>query len=218
MFKEFIDNTLNKAIDVDGNYGAQCVDLFNYWNDIYNNGERINCLPSGYAKSLYENRINNGILKNFTETQINNMIEGTVVIYGDCKFAPKSHVCFFIKDNGNGTYQALQQNYFGNMYVTINDNPYDGIIGALIPNQILNEKKKTKQTLFLPASADSWRVYPLNVNPVVGNECGKLLPSKFGGLTYKIDDWAQENVAIITTRDFGQVQIYVAPETGAIIQ
>lgn len=216
MFQEFINNTINKAIDVDGNYGPQCVDLFNYWNDLYNNGERINCLPSGYAKSLYENRFNNGILKNFTETAINNMIEGTVVVYGDCKFAPKSHVCFFIKDNGDGTYQALQQNFFGQMYVTINNNPYDGIIGALIPNQLLNPQ--TKQILYLPASAEKWRVYSLDKAPVVGNECGYLLPSKFGGLEYEIEGFSQEDVAIITTRDFGKVQIYVAPSTGAIIK
>ena len=44
MFEEFKNLTLGKAIDVDGNWGPQCVDLFNYFNDLYNNGERINCL------------------------------------------------------------------------------------------------------------------------------------------------------------------------------
>lgn len=80
------------------------------------------------------------------------MIEGTVVVYGKCKFAPEGHVCFFIKDNGDGTYQSLQQNANGRMYVTIDNNPYDGIIGAFIPNQIqeefnrkLEEQKKNQQ-------------------------------------------------------------------------
>ena len=58
----------------------------------------------------------------------------------------------------------------------------------------------------------------LDKAPVVGNECGYLLPSKFGGLEYKIQGWSQDDVAIIETRDFGQVQIYVAPDTGAIIK
>ena len=136
VFQDFIDKTKGKKIDVDGLYGGQCVDLFNYWNKLYNN-VYINCRPSGYARSLAENKNNNGILKYFKETAVNNMIEGTVVVYGKCKFAPQSHVCFFIKDNGNGTYQALQQNYNGKQYVTINNNPYTGIIGAFIPNQLI---------------------------------------------------------------------------------
>ena len=137
MFNEFKNKYLGKRVDIDGVYGGQCVDLFNAWNKDYNNGVYINCKPSGYARSLAENKVNNGILKYFAETAVNNMIEGTVVVYGKCKFAPQGHVCFFIKDNGNGTYQALQQNYLNRQYVTIDNNPYDGIIGAFIPNQLV---------------------------------------------------------------------------------
>lgn len=154
VFQDFINKTKGKKIDVDGLYGGQCVDLFNYWNKLYNN-VYINCRPSGYARSLAENKNNNGILKYFKETAINNMIEGTVVVYGKCKFAPQSHVCFFIKDNGNGTFQALQQNYNNKQYVTINNNPYEGIIGAFIPKQLIkdtnntnNASKKADQVLY----------------------------------------------------------------------
>ncbi len=75
-----------------------------------------------------------------------------------------------------------------------------------------------RQTVTLPASAASWRVYKTNVAPVVGNECGKLLPSKFGGLTYEIIGKPQTDVVTIQTRDFGIVNIFIAPETGAIIK
>lgn len=75
-----------------------------------------------------------------------------------------------------------------------------------------------KQKLYLPADAKTWRVYPLNKKPVKGNECGLLKPSKFGGLEYDIIRFTQPNVAVIRTRDFGEVQIYVAPSTGAIIK
>ena len=137
MFNEFKNKYLGKKVDIDGLYGGQCVDLFNAWNKDYNKGIYINCSPSGYARSLAENKANNGMLNYFKETQVNNMIEGTVVVYGKCKFAPEGHVCFFIKDNGNGTYQALQQNYNNKQYVTIDNNPYEGIIGAFIPNQLV---------------------------------------------------------------------------------
>ena len=136
MFEEFKNKYLGKSVDIDGKYGSQCVDLFNAWNRDYN-GTYISCNPDKFAKGLAIYKNSNGILKYFTETAVNNMIEGTVVVYGKCAFAPEGHVCFFIKDNGNGTYQALQQNYNNKQYVTINNNPYEGIIGAFIPNQLL---------------------------------------------------------------------------------
>ena len=37
--------------------------------------------------------------------------------------------------------------------------------------------------------------------------------SKFGGLSYTIKGYTQENVAIIETRDFGQVQIFIGAGT-----
>lgn len=141
MFNEFKEKYLGQTVDIDGAFAGQCVDLFNAWNRDYN-GCYINCQPTGYARSIAENKANNGILNYFNETAINNMVEGTVVVYGKCNFAPEGHVCFFIKDNGNGTYQALQQNAGGRQYVTIDNNPYDGIIGAFIPNQIIEERQK----------------------------------------------------------------------------
>lgn len=138
MFEEFKNKYLGKSVDVDRSFGPQCVDLFNAFNRDYNNCY-INCKPTGYARSIAENKNHNGILNYYHETSINNMIEGTVIVYGKCAFAKEGHVCFFIKDNGNGTYQALQQNADGRQYVTIDNNPYTGIIGAFIPNQVQEE-------------------------------------------------------------------------------
>lgn len=73
----------------------------------------------------------------------------------------------------------------------------------------------TGKTVSLPASATSWRVYPLDKAPVVGNEVGRLNPSLFGGLTYDILGEPQANVVTIQTRDFGKVNIYVGADTGA---
>lgn len=72
-FQDFVNRTLGKAIDVDGMYGCQCVDLFNYFNKLYNN-VYINCRPSGYARSIAQNKANNGILDYYIETTIDNMI------------------------------------------------------------------------------------------------------------------------------------------------
>lgn len=67
--------------------------------------------------------------------------------------------------------------------------------------------------LNLYSNIDTWRVYPMNVAPVVGNECNVIKPSKFGGLSYTIHGYTMDGVAIIETRDFGQVQIYIGAGT-----
>jgi hypothetical protein len=75
----------------------------------------------------------------------------------------------------------------------------------------------TGKKLFLPAAAGTWRVYPLDKTPVVGNEVGKLAPgnpSFAPGLTYDIigsTQWA--NVYRIHTETWGDVNIYAGPDT-----
>lgn len=112
-----------------------------------------------------------------------------------------------------------------NEYLCLPDDYKIKIADGVLRNGGLGWKRESEvhephnnQTLILPASAESWRVYPMDVAPIVGNEKAKLLPSKFGGLEYEIKGWAQPDVAIIQTRDFGECQIYVAPSTGAIIK
>lgn len=83
---------------------------------------------------------------------------------------------------------------------------------------VAQNNQSTGKTLYLPASATSWRVYPLNKAPRVGNECGFLKPNKFGGLQYEILGYPYKDVVTIKTRDFGRVNIYVAPSTLAVIK
>ncbi|SEQ64505.1 N-acetylmuramoyl-L-alanine amidase [Virgibacillus subterraneus] len=83
--------------------------------------------------------------------------------------------------------------------------PYESIRGGVT----------LKKYLSLPPEASTWRIYPLNASPVKGNEKGFLRPEKFGGLTYQILGTPQAHVYLIQTRDFGKVQIYGHPNTGA---
>ena len=95
IFDTFVKKYDGKRIDVDNMYGAQCVDLFNRYNKDYFN-VYINCQPSGYARSLAENKKNNKILKYYKEVSLSSAIKGSVVVYGKCKIAPKSHVAIKI--------------------------------------------------------------------------------------------------------------------------
>ncbi|KUP31058.1 N-acetylmuramoyl-L-alanine amidase [Bacillus halotolerans] len=75
-----------------------------------------------------------------------------------------------------------------------------------------------KKYVYLPASADSWRIYPTNKAPVKGNECGSLRPKKFGGLKYEVLANPQTDVYTIKTDQFGKVNIYAAKSTGATVK
>ncbi|WP_175631864.1 N-acetylmuramoyl-L-alanine amidase family protein [Virgibacillus siamensis] len=90
------------------------------------------------------------------------------------------------------------------------DHPYNN--GA-----VSTAAKMQQKVLHLPVNAPSWRVYAMHAIPIKGNEKGFLRPKKFGGLTYEVLGSPQAHVYIIQTRDFGKVQIYAHPSTGAVI-
>lgn len=74
-----------------------------------------------------------------------------------------------------------------------------------------------KQTVHLPANAKTWRAYKLGVQPIKKNSDWSLTPAAFGGLTYDILDRPYQNVVTINTSR-GKRNIYVGPETGAVIK
>lgn len=206
--EKFIERTKGTRVDVpwksDGHLNGECVSLIQQYLP--------QCLeqpakPRGNARDWAKTYVNEGL-----GTITDKPRKGDLIVFPN-EANGYGHIAIFVDgriydqnnlrhDNGCAGYCAM----FSKDYV------------AIRPNAELVEDKPVGQTLLLPASADSWRVYPMGVAPVVGNECGKLLPSKFGGLEYDIKGWTQPDVAVIQTRDFGEVQIYVAGKTGAIIK
>lgn len=88
---------------------------------------------------------------------------------------------------------------------------YD-INGTLIYSYIETSKKY----LNLNPHVQAWRVYPLDKAPVVGNECAKLSPSQYGGLSYEILE-DRGNIKLIQTAMFGKVQIYAPVDNDSSI-
>lgn len=71
--------------------------------------------------------------------------------------------------------------------------------------------KKRVQRLYLPGDAKSWNVYRAGGPWSVGHQVGQLQPAKFGGLDCEVLAWKISGiVAVIKTKDFGVVGIYVA--------
>lgn len=68
-----------------------------------------------------------------------------------------------------------------------------------------------KKYLNLIKHVPSWRVYPLNKQPIIGNEVGSLAPARYAGLSYEILGNPQTNVYTINTASFGKVNIF-APQ------
>ena len=212
-FDDFINITLGRKIDTDGfpkEQPYQCVDLAKYFNECYNPGFQVYCSKTGYAKDWATEKNSNGILEHFKETSFNNMIKGTLVVWGNSKVAPYSHIGFFVRDNGNGTFQCLQQNA-PYPYVTLSNITYDGLIGAFIPNQLLNSSSSIEYI-----NIPEW--IPLrNVYNSIGVQIGALKPSKFGGLTYKVLGYEELKFGLkyakISTRDFGECYVRITSST-----
>lgn len=75
----------------------------------------------------------------------------------------------------------------------------------------------TGETVTLPADNTSWRLYPTDRLPVVGNEKAVLNPSQFNGLTYAVLGHPYPNVVTIQTQMFGVGNIWVGSDTNAHI-
>lgn len=78
-------------------------------------------------------------------------------------------------------------------------------------------QQSNNQYLNLNPQVNSWRVYPTNVDPIIGNEVGSLAPSRYGGLSYEILGNPQSNVYTIKTEIFGTVNIYAPNDEDSLI-
>ena len=75
----------------------------------------------------------------------------------------------------------------------------------------------TRNYINLSPKADTWAFYRVGDAPVKKNAIGNLKPSKFGGLSYYIYQYCDNNTtAVIQTRDFGKVKIYIKHELAEV--
>lgn len=203
--EKFIEETKGTQVDVPwvkepSRLKGQCVSLIQVYIE--------QCLEQpakarGNAKDWIKSYVDEGLGHIVSEPKTGDIIVfpneangyGHIAIYVDGKLYDQNNLRH---DNGMAGYGEI----FSNDFV------------ALRPNTdvVINEPTSNMQYLNLSSKADTWRVYPMNVAPVKGNECKILYPSRFNGLSYTIKGYTQSNVAVIETRDYGQVQIYIGQD------
>lgn len=122
-----------------------------------------------------------------------------------------------ILGNPQNDVYTIQTQSFGkvNIYVP-KDNDSEFYTKGEIKQPQVQQPVSNKKYLNLKPHVSSWRVYGLNVSPVVGNECGRLAPAQFGGLSYEVLE-DNGDVKVIQTQSFGKVQIYAPRDNDSTI-
>lgn len=123
----------------------------------------------------------------------------------------KKHQDFSGKYCPHRTLDLGWQRFLNMIQAELNGNNSETIQKPSIPEETVKPQRPqgSKQYLYLKPHMSKWNVYPINVAPVTGNQCGTLAPAKFGGLEYEILGNPQNDVYTIQTQSFGKVNIYV---------
>lgn len=203
--EKFIEKTKGTQVDVPwatkpSRLKGQCVSLVQAYIK--------ECLEQpaqarGNAKDWIASYVNEGLGSVADKPQ-----KGDILVYGEEKGNGYGHIAICIDEN-----TMYDQNNLHHDNGCAGYTPIASGYTVLRPNvELIEEPKNTVKYLNLSNLVDTWRVYPMNVAPIVGNECKILYPNRFDGLSYTIKGYTQDNVAIIDTRDYGQVQIYIGKE------
>lgn len=102
----WIQQNNNKYLDYDGQFGAQCVDLYNFYTSKFVGGDPM-MGRVGYAQDIYNNydprvyqRLGGNVSGRMGDVAVFRVGPGTL----------SSHVAIVVGDNGNGTLRVLQSN------------------------------------------------------------------------------------------------------------
>lgn len=138
---EFYNKYKGKAIDTDGGYGVQCVDLFkqftkDMWN-IYN----YNC-TNGWASGLWIYRKDKPYYEKFIEVSLDEVQNGDWIFWNNgSKSCPNSHVAM----SYNGSFFGQNQN--GKHAASLAKYSTDGVLGVLRPKEYIKKKEDSTYTI-----------------------------------------------------------------------
>lgn len=109
---QWINSNNNKYHDFDGYYGAQCVDLYNFYMTGFVGGRSsVGMGGVGYAQELWGNH-DRGSLVQVAKNQTPQM--GDIAIWSNGFNGVGGHVAIVAQSNGNGTIRVLNANVASN--------------------------------------------------------------------------------------------------------
>lgn len=140
--QSFVEKYNNKALDFDKQFGAQCVDLFNYYNKEVVGGQFIGTPATMGARDLYEvdSEARAKSYKKLGSTE--KLAIGDVLVYGpplgriveNGRQVFYGHVAMYIGNN-----QVIQQNARISQKTTIDPVSTSGLLGILRPLRFIGE-------------------------------------------------------------------------------
>lgn len=224
----FISSAPGKYFDPDNAYGFQCKDLIDAYVEAIFGRPWTETIRPGNANVCF-----NGANPEYFEKIANDPRNpaqipqyGDIIVWGGNDVNRYGHIAVVIAADRSGVTVVQQDGYLQSAafqgWLGYHNAGTGMVVGWLRPkaSKVIGGvvANGAASLLTLPAEATKWNVYPENGPYTVGNQVGALNPSLFGGLSYQILGWKAGNtVAIIQTRDFGRVGIYVASGTGAVI-
>lgn len=136
--EEFYNKHVGKAVDIDGAYSYQCVDLFKAFTKenygIYN----YNC-TNGWASGLWIYRKSKPYYQHFVEVSLNELQDGDWLFWNNgSKVAPNSHVAMYYKGKFFG------QNQGGKPYASLKKCSTSGVLGVLRPKIYIKSETLSK--------------------------------------------------------------------------
>lgn len=140
-FESFYEKTNGKSYDLDGAYGAQCVDGARYYIGWlgYDNS------PRGNAKDYWMNRYTNGILENFIEIDPSEPLQnGDILVYGPFTGNSFGHISMYHNGLSYGQNQGVEGGSGGPFNEIVSYSGTPNLLGALRPKCYRNGSEKYK--------------------------------------------------------------------------
>lgn len=222
-YTDFKAEWTGRRIDYDHVYSYQCVDLIlQYVYEKYGLGNSV------WGNGIdYWNHTSPILLSKFDKLSTTDCRQGDIVVLYGLAGNPYGHIGI-CESQTVSSVRLLEQNAAGSGTGTgrdaigiYRDIPKSRIAGILRPKgnpAPPPTPTPARSTVYLPAWVQSWRLYRVGsgLRPDTGDQIGRLAPSQFGGLTYKIVGWVGDYACIIDTQYYGRGVIWIR-NTDAVI-
>lgn len=218
-YQQFKSEWLGRRVDYDRVYAFQCVDLILQW-----------CKQNGFPSGIWGNAIDYAnaptttFSNNFVRVTDGSKQAGDIIVMRGLSNNPYGHIGLrddsldkLLEQNGVGGGTGTGRDAIG-VYRNI---PYDRVVAVWRLRSVVAPPAPApaRQTVYLPAHAQSWRLYRVGsyLRPNTTDQIATLAPAQFGGLSYKVEAWVGNYAVVIQTQMFGRGVIWVK-DTDAVIK